>query len=651
MRNVAPLFFALLVTLAIAATSRSTQESTADTEWRSYGGDTWSTKYAPLAQIDADNVSDLRVAWRWSSPENDLAAENAKFRPGWYEATPLVVDGVLYTSTSHSGAVALDPATGEQLWAFDSESQKSGRPPNTGFVHRGLSHWGEGRDARIFLATGNAHLFALDPRTGEPVGGFGKDGKIDLLEGLRREVRRRYYGVTSPPIVCKDVIVTGASISDLAIGRNAPPGDVRGFDVKTGKQLWTFHSIPQEGEYGNDTWENNSWKTTGNTNVWSLMSCDEELGYVYLPFGTPTNDYYGGERHGDNLFAESLVAVDVSTGERAWHFQAVHHGIWDYDFPCAPNLVDIEVGGRKIKAVAQVSKQGFTYVFDRKTGEPVWPIEEREVAPSTVPGEKLSPTQPFPTKPAPFEHQGVSEDDLIDFTPELRTEATELLKQFNYGPLFSPFSTEKPTIYLPGWTGGANWTGAAVDPETGVLYVPSIKSPIAFTITETDPNRSAFRYIGSPALVEGPDGLPLFKPPYGRITAIDLNTGEHLWMKAHGNGPRSHPRLKDLDLPALGWPHRGAPLVTKSLLFVTQEGPWGNMRFSDDLHAAEFDITKVEPALRAFDKETGELLAEIPLPANSLAAPMTYMHGGKQFIAVSVGGANFPSELVALALP
>ena len=620
-------------------------------EWRSYGADTWSTKYAPLDQIDASNVARLRIAWRWSSPENAIAAENKKYRPGWYEPTPLKIGDVLYTSSSLGHVAAIDPGSGETLWLYDSKSRESGRPNNVGFISRGVSYWTDGEREHILLGTGDAHLIALDAATGRPVAGFGEGGRVDLTEGLRRKVNRRYYSITSPPLVCGDVAIVGASVADLAIRRYAPPGDVRGFDVRTGEQLWTFHSIPQEGELGNDTWEDGSWEHTGNTNVWSMMSCDEEIGYAYLPFGTPTSDYYGGHRHGDNLFAESLVAVEAKTGKRVWHFQGVHHGIWDYDFPAAPNLVDITVDGRNIKAVAQVSKQGFTYVFDRVTGEPVWPIEERPVPPSTVPGEKLSETQPFPTKPPPFERQGVRKEDLIDFTPELRAEAEKVLSSFNYGPIFVPFELERPTVYLPGWTGGANWTGAAVDPETGILYVPSITSPIAFRLLETDPARSHFRYAAEPSEVALADGVPLFKPPYGRVTAIDLNTGEHVWMQPLGSGPRDHPRLRDLDLPRLGWPHRGAPLVTRTLLFVSQEGPYGNFRFSEDQHALEVDTFIVEPRLRAFDKATGELVAEIDLPANGIAAPMTYLHRGRQYVAVSIGGNDFPSELVALALP
>ncbi len=649
--NRSPLIVLGLLFLAVALSGVSADDSPDPSSWTSYGGDTWSTKYSPLDQIDATNVKKLEIAWRWGSPENDLVAKDPKYRPGLYEATPLFIDGVLYTATSHSGIAAIDPGTGKTLWHFDSLSQEGGRPPNLGFIHRGVSYWSDGEATRIFIGTGDSRLIAVDHVTGEPIGEFGNQGSVDLSKGLRRPIPRRYYGLNSPPLVCGDVVVTGATIADLAISRNAPPGDVRGFDVRTGEHLWTFHSIPQAGEFGNETWKNESWKGTGNTNVWSLMSCDEELGYVYLPFGTPTSDYYGGERHGDNLFAESLVALDVETGERIWHFQAVHHGIWDYDFPCAPNLVDITVDGERIKAVAQASKQGFIYVFDRVTGEPVWPIEERKVPASSVPGEKLSPTQPFPTRPAPFERQGVRPEDLIDFTPELAAEARKILAEFDYGELFVPLGTGRPTMYLPGWLGGANWTGAAVDPETGVLYVPSITSPIAFTLTETDSNRSAFRYTATPTPVIGPDGLPLFKPPYGRITAIDLNSGEHLWMSPLGDGPRDHPRLAHLDLGPLGAPQRGAPLVTKTLLFVTQEGTIGEIRFSEDLHAAEAETFTSDPGLRVFDKQNGNLLTEIELPANAIAAPMTYLHEGKQYIAVSIGGGSQHSELVALALP
>src|SRR5262249_29322858 len=376
---------------------------------------------------------------------------------------------------------------------------------------------------------------------------------------------------------------------------------------------------------------------TGNTNVWAPMTADDELGYFYLPFSTPTNDWYGGHRHGDNLFADTLVCVEAKTGKRVWHFQIVHHGLWDYDIPAAPNPVDPTVDGKKIKAVAQVTKQGFTFVFDRKTGKPVWPIEERKVPQSTVAGEKTSPTQPFPIKPPPFERQGVKEDDLIDFTPELRKEALTILKNYEYGPIYTPPSL-KGTINLPGWAGGANWQGAAFDPETGRLYVPSITSAIRVALVKTKPgDKSSFDYVRAlEGGVPGPQGLPLFKPPYGRITAIDLNKGEHVWMSPLGDGPRDHPLLKDLkDLPPkLGSPQRATVLVTKTLLFAGQQGHvdrvLGKIRDAKGLEALKEGMTD-RPNLSVFDKANGELLCEIPIPDNVTGAPMTYTVGKKQY--------------------
>ena len=421
-----------------------------------------------------------------------------------------MLDGVLYVATEVSQAAAIDAATGETLWTYDPESWRDGRPANIGFQHRGVAAWrgsvdrdGRSRDeTRIFLPTHDRRLIALDGVTGEPVGGFGDGGEVDLLadRGLTdfgRRVNPRAITHSSPPAVVGDTVVVGSVVSDGPLRQTAPPGHVRGYDVRTGELKWIFHTIPQEGEVGVDTWENDSWKYSGNTNVWNMMTVDEELGYIYLPVSTPTNDFYGGHRLGDNLFAESIVCLDADTGERVWHFQAVHHGLWDYDFPTPPQLVDITVDGREIKALAQVSKQAFTYVFNRVTGEEVWPIEERPVPESDVPGERASPTQPFPTKPPPFDRQGVSEDDLIDLTPELLAEAKEIASGFRMGPLFTPPSTASGVLMLPSAGGGANWPGAAVDPETGVLYVPSSTSISVHPLSKPDPARSNLDYIGS----------------------------------------------------------------------------------------------------------------------------------------------------------
>lgn len=624
--------------------------SDAKKEWLSYGGDKANTRYSPLSQIDRTNVHEMRIAWRWDSVENDLVRRNPQLHPFVFEATPLMVGDVLYTSTSFSQVAAIDATLGKTIWVFDPKSYASGRPTNLGFVHRGVAYWTDGREERILFATGDAYLIALDAKTGQPIPEFGQNGRIDLTQGLRRPINRRHYSVTSPPVVCRDVVTVGSSISDLPMRKEAPPGDVRGFDVRTGKLRWVFHTVPQAGEVGQETWENGSWQHTGNTNVWSIMSADEELGYIYLPVGTPTNDWYGGLRPGNNLFGETLVCLEAETGKRVWHFQLVHHGLWDYDPPAPPNLVDIVVDGKKIRAVAQLTKQGFCYVFDRVTGKPVWPIEKRPVPQSSVPGEKTSPTQPFPTKPPAFDRQGVGLDDLIDFKPELREEARRIIDRYDYGPLFTPPS-EKGTVVLPGWRGGANWRGAAFDPETGILYVPSITYPILAKLVKPPEGTSDFSYIGAiEESLPGPPGLPLFKPPYGRVTAIDLNRGEHRWMAPLGDGPRSHPQLKDLGLPPLGWPVPGAALVTRTLLFVGQSSPAKVAGRSREANALLVKAELQEPKFRAFDKATGELLWEMDLPNHINGVPMTYMSRGKQFIVFALGGAGRPAELMALSL-
>jgi quinoprotein glucose dehydrogenase len=481
------------------------------------------------------------------------------------------------------------------------------------------------------LPTGDAYLWAIEANTGRPVANFGADGAIDATHGLRRPVPRREVQLMSVPLVVGDVVVIGSVVSDGPRYQLAPPGDVRGFDVRTGRELWQFHTIPQEGEFGNETWENGSWKYTGAANAWGLLSADPELGYVYIPTGTPTNDYYGGHRHGSNLFAESLVCLDAKTGKVVWHYQFVHHGLWDYDATAAPMLVDLVVDGRPVKAVAVVTKQAFTYVFDRVTGKPGWPIEERSVPQSTVPGEKTAPTQPHPTRPPAFDRQGVTLDDLVDFTPELRKEAIEILNTYVHGPLFEPPSLQgdgkQGTILMPGAGGGANWHGAAVDPETGWLYVPSRTAPSVIQLVPPDPKQSDFRYWrGGNRALQGASGLPLFKPPYMRLTAIDLTVGRHAWMIPLGDGPRQ--RVIDLGLPDPGPLGGGAytgPLLTKTLLFL---GLRGN------------DVP---------DLNLGGSTTPRPPSTTPPVLPMTYMRNGKQYIVLAYGMAN-DAGLIALAV-
>jgi quinoprotein glucose dehydrogenase len=453
----------------------------------------------------------------------------------------------------------------------------------------------------------------------------------------------------------RDVIVVGgvpAPATDylnerVKATKEAPPDDIRGFDAKTGKLLWTFHVVPQAGEFGNDTWLNDSWKYSGNSGVWSLISADEELGYVYLPFEEATGDYYGGTRPGNNLFAESLVCLDARTGKRVWHFQALHHGIWDYDFPAAPILADITVNGRKVKAVAQISKQAYVFVFDRVTGQPIWPIEERPVPKGDVPGEWYSPTQPVPTRPPAFDQQGVSENDLLDYTPELKAASLGIINQYNYGPLYTPsevYGTPKGkmgTIFAPGTNGGGNWGGAGFDPDTGILYVPSAHMPDIIGLVKSENPESNMPWVkrAAPKML-GPQGLPdPFKPPYSRLVAIDLNKGAILWSVANGDGLRNHPAFKGLNLPAIGTPGRNSPLVTKSFVFLG-EGSDTGVGVPAGFGGHMF---------RAFDKKTGAIVWEMELPAGVSNGPMTYMANGKQYIVVAVSGRNFPGEYVALA--
>ena len=664
---------------AAAGKWASSQQATAG-EWNSYGGTNWSQKYAPLDQVTKDNFKDLKVAWTWSSPDHELLTKIPPYpeqplHANGMKATPLLVKGVMYVSTGLGQIAALNPTTGEIKWLYNPEAYKDGAQADVlGWQSRGVAYWTDGKDdERILMGTLDGYLIAVDAKTGKPIPSFGANGKADLTPAIRGANRhavhlvngeRHFISVDSPPVMVRDTVVVGATMSDRTPIQEWPPGDVQAFDVRTGKLKWVFHVIPKDGEYGANTWKNHSNRYTGNGNVWSMLSGDDELGYVYLPTTTPNSDYLGGARKGDGLFAESIVAVDVETGKRVWHFQAVHHGIWDYDFPAAPTLVDVTVDGKKIKALAQASKQAFLYVFDRVSGKPLWPIEERPVPKSDVPGEETSPTQPFPTRPLAFDRQGMSEDDVLDFTPELHAQGLEILSHYRHGGLFTPPSLYRKdgswgTIELPGDGGGANWSGSGADPETGYIYVPSRTNPAMPTLTPLPKQLSAWPTLEplegtplpyvpqgkiGPASIHpdhppppsGPLGLPLVKPPYSRMTAYNLNTGDIAWQVATGNGAervRSNPALKGLNLPPLGGQGgSGGVLVTRNLLIyglvgsgAPGEGPG---------------------KLVAYDKKTGATLAEVPLPAAPLGTPMTYLAGGKQYIALTLQG----GQLVSLAL-
>ena len=666
---------------------------TSNGEWRSYAGDIRGTKYSPLDQIDADNFADLEIAWEWTTVDHfvsrttpgggewrapldtivdSLVADTPDlYRPGHrplatrLQATPLMVGGVLYFNTPLSQGVAVDAATGETLWVFNPKSYEEGTPTMSNpWSQRGVAWWTDGAgDERVFWGTGNGYLVCVDAQTGRPCPGFGDgSGRVDAMAGLPRAARedRDYlnallFGIHSPPIVVRDRVIHGSHVADRRITKEAVPGWVRAWDVRTGEHAWDFHTVPDgTDEFGVDTWLNDSWRYSGNANVWSMLAGDNELGHVYLPTGTTTNDYYGVDRLGDNLFSETLIAVDVETGQRVWHFQAVHHGLWDYDFATHPNLLDVTVDGRPVKAVAQVSKQGFVYAFDRVTGEPIWPIEERPVPTETnMPGEVPSPTQPFPTKPAPFDYQGLVVDDLIDFTPEIRAMALEAVEGFRLGPLFTPLDrpvegVTRGTVMRPPPAGAAGWSGAAVDPDTGMLYVPSRNQPAVVSLYSPDPALGATVLYthGAPEAdrlagrarrrtPQMPQGLPLVKPPYSRMTAIDMNTGEHAWWTPTGDGDRfrNHPLLRDLDLPPLGGDNAiNGPLLTKTLLIycLTAGGTDGG------------------PRLVAYDKADGRELASVDLPAGAIGTPMTYLLDGRQYIALTVGGGP---RLIAFALP
>ena len=648
--TVLSLFVAVVVSTPVA-----TQQGATDGQWRHYGGGPGGTAYSPLDQIDATNVGDLEIAWTW-------AALNQGPRPeGKNSSTPLMVDGVLYvTAGSRRNVVSLDAGTGEMLWMWrmdEGERARSAPRANSG---RGVAYWSDGQgDDRIYVITPAYHMVALDAHTGREIESFGTNGVVDLRLELDRPVDliEDVIGSSSPPVIARDVIVVGAA---LAVGSRPPsmenvPGHVRGYDVRTGERKWIFHTIPQEGEYGNETWEDGSWEYTGNAAVWPPFTVDVELGYVYLPVEDATGDYYGGHRPGDNLFSSSLVALNVETGERIWHFQMVHHDIWDYDAPTAPILTDITVDGRDIRAVAQITKQAFLYVFDRVTGEPVWPIEERPVPQGNVPGEWYSPTQPFPTKPAPFDRQGITVDDLIDFTPELRAEAEARVANVTLGPLFTPPSTVDDdgvggTMMMPSQTGGANWEGGAFDPETGVIYIASKTD--GGTLTLGPSNASDMNYVqsfggggrgrgggrggrGGAAARPQRSGLPLIKPPWGRITAIDLNTGEHLWMQANGDATervKNNPFLEGVEVGRWGKATRAGILVTRTLV-LAGEGYGG------------------DPHFYAYDKATGEIIADLEIPGTQTSLPMTYMHEDEQYVVFTVGGGGQPAQLIAMTLP
>jgi quinoprotein glucose dehydrogenase len=667
-----------------------TQPSTKTGDWPYYTADLKGTKYSPLDQINAANFSKLEVAWRFKT---DNLGPRAEYK---LEGTPLVVKGVLYTTGgTRRSVVALDAKTGEQLWVYSfREGHRAAIAPRQ-LSGRGVSYWTDGKgDDRIVFVTTGYRLVELNARTGQPVPGFGKDGMVDLKVGMTTgtgkqiDLENGEAGLHSTPLIVKDVVIVGSSFKEgmTVATHNNTKGLVRAYDAHNGRLLWTFNTIPRPGEFGNETWQNGSWATNGNTGVWTQMTVDEDLGLVYLPVESPTSDYYGGERPGDNLYGESLVCVDLKTGKRKWHFQIVHHPIWDYDLSSAPILADITVDGKAVKAVALPSKEAFLYVFDRVTGKPVWPIEERPVPQSDVPGEKTSPTQPFPTKPPAYGRNYINvPDDLIDFTPEMRAQAKDNISRYKTGPMFLPPVVGDPKGFLGAMqlgnaSGGTNWPGAGYDPETHIVYAQANQAAVSPISLRVPPegfsdihyvlgrNDTEFRVSEGPGFGTAADapqqqrrrpaaaptrpaaaptgtltvqGLSLVKPPYGVISAINLDRGDIQWQVPYGETPdavRNHPALKGMNIGNTGQPGSVGLVVTKTLVIL------GDSQMTSVQHPRA-------AMLRAYDKATGKEVGAIPMPAPQSGSPMTYSVNGKQYLVVAVSGGAYSGEYIAWKLP
>ena len=653
-------------------------------EWPTYGGDLGHTRYSALDQIDSSNFSELEVAWTFDAANFGPSPE---YR---YQSTPLMINGRVFTTAgSRRAVVSLDAKTGEILWMHSLDEGERGEYAPRQLSGRGLAYWvsEDGSEERVIYVTPGYRMIALDAVTGNPVASFGDNGIVDLKQDADQQIDliTGEIGLHSTPIVAKDVVIVGAAhrTGGNPKSRENVKGYVRGFNVHTGERLWIFHTIPLPGEYGNESWLNESSAYTGNTGVWAQISVDLDLETVYLPVEAATGDYYGAYRPGDNLFSESLVAVDLNTGERKWHYQLVHHGIWDHDIPCAPILADVVIDGQLRKIVAQPTKQAFLYVFDRVSGEPIWPIEERGVELGDVPGEWYSPTQPHPTKPPPYDRQGVLEEDLIDFTPELRAKGIEVASWHKMGPIFTPpvvSSIDGPlgTLMAPATGGGTNWPGGAYDPENNMVYVVSNSSVTSLAVVPPYPGQSDMAYIQGSAL-SGPrtsggagssagggrtefdaaqrarptssrgtpprnllvDRLPLLKPPYGRLTAIDLRQGEIAWQVPHGQTPdriANHPALAGLDIPRTGQGASVGTLVTKTLVVA------GEAELTSDENGTRSAM------LRAYDKSSGVEVGAVELPAPQTGSPMTYMIDEEQYIVIAVSGSGVSGRLVAFKL-
>ncbi len=641
----------LLAVLAAVTPEINAQSSGNTSEWPTYGADLANTRYKPFDQINASNFNNLEVAWLFKT-------DNLGPKPEYkLEGTPLMIGGVLYaTAGTRRAVVALDAATGELLWMHSENEGERAQVAARKLSGRGLAYWSNGTESRVIYVTTGYRLISLNAKTGVPDPSFGENGAIDLKVGVQVgtgqqiDLVKGEIGLHATPIVAKDEVIVGSAFSEGFAPKthNNSKGLVRAFDVRTGKLIWTFRTIPKPGEFGNDSWLDGSWATNGNTGVWAQISVDEDLGIAYLPVELPTADHYGGHRPGNGLFGESLVAVDLKTGQRKWHYQLVHHGLWDMDIPAAPILADINVDGRTIKAVAQPTKQGILYVFDRVTGKPVWPIEEKLVEKGTVPGEWYSPTQPIPTRPKPYVRNGVTADEFIDFTPELHSQALQAAEHYKMGPIFTPPVVSTPqqigTLTLATNAGGTVWAGGSYDPETHVFYIQACDACLGVAgLVQPKPEASDNRYVlhegGGGVSVQG---LPMIKPPYGTISAINLDTGEYLWQVAHGETPdavRNNPALKGLTIPRTGQARSVGTLVTKTLVI------------SGDPLFTTTPAHGLGATLHAYDKVTGKEVGAVYIPAPQSGSPMTYMLNGKQYIVLAIGGGTYPGAYIAFRLP
>lgn len=590
-------------------------------QWEHYGGDAGASRYAPLDQITPSNVKDLEVAWVHNVGDYSRRPQTT------IECTPIVVDGVMYLLTARLKVQALNAATGEVLWTFDPEGgQRSRRSAGQG---RGVCYWqSEDRTERRIFSPRRDRLYSIDATTGELDPNFGEGGVLDLKKQLDHDAEELGFNLTSPPVVYKDILMCGGGGGDSPYPSS--PGHIRGFDVRTGERKWIFHTVPRPGEYGHSTWPEDAWKRVGGTNNWAGMSLDSERGWLFASIGSPAYDYWGGDRHGQNLFGNCVLCLNAETGERNWHYQTVHHDIWDYDLPAQPALVTIQKGGQPVDAVAQVTKQSFVFFLDRETGQPIFPVEERPIPKSDIPGEVLWPTQPFPLKPPPLSRINFTRDQLNDLDPEQLKQWQEMYDNTDAGMIYEP-TTFRGTIVHPGFRGGSLWGGCCFDPERNLLIAKSDENSNRITLSHAEPNEPFEFKLTERVKVRDEDGYPLIKPPWGYMTAIDCDSGDFRWRVVDGE----FPELTAKGVPKTGTPSHGGSICTKGgLVFI----------------AARFDRK-----MRALDSETGETLWEHQLQAGGFATPCTYEVDGKQFVVIAAGGGKGDSpsgdEYVAYALP